>query len=468
VPANRTSRKPEILIALDRRGPRPLHVQIQQMLRQAIRARRLRPGAAVPSTRTLAEDLDVSRGVVVEAYEQLIAEGYLVASAGSATRVTASVRAAPEAHVEPPQAVFEFDFRPGAPDARSFPMEAWKRATRAGLQMLTPGHLGYGSPEGAMELRAALADYLARVREVVGSAHQLIICTGAAQGLGIAGRTLRKHGVTRVAIEDPGHPEIRRIVLEAGLATVAVPVDDEGLRVDVLERSRAEAVILSPAHQNPMGSVLSPLRRQHVLDWATRVSGYIVEDDYDAEYRYDRTAVGALQGLAPERILYVGSASKILAPGLRLGWLLIAGPLLSSAAELKRCLDNGSPVLEQLTYAHFVATGELDRHLRRMRRLYQSRRAALLKALSRQWPGCVVRGTAAGLHLVAVPPRPVDIPRVVSGAAARSVRLYPLSEYATRDRDQRGLVFGYASLSEAEIAEAFRRIPRGTGRRVSE
>jgi GntR family transcriptional regulator/MocR family aminotransferase len=264
--------------------------------------------------------------------------------------------------------------------------------------------------------------------------------------------------VRRLAVEDPGHPDIRRIVTDAGLRPVPVPVDADGLNVNLLDRARVQAVLVSPAHQNPIGAVLSPERRQQLLAWTARASAYVIEDDYDAEYRYDRAAVGALQGVAPERVIYVGSASKILAPALRLGWLLMDGSLLRSGIEWKRRADNGSPVLEQLTYASFVASGDLDRHLRRMRRVYRSRRQALLEALSVHCPDWSVLGAAAGLHFVAVPPGEVDIPRIVRRAAARSVRLYPLSDYTSGGRTRRGLIFGYARLPERDIAEAVRRM----------
>lgn len=413
----------------------------------------------MPSTRTLAGDLGVSRGVVVEAYEQLVAEGYLVANAGSLTRIASSIRATRVApRVERAPDPIEFDFRPGEPDVSSFPRQAWGRAARRAMQTLGPRHLGYGNAQGAIELRVALVDYLARVRGVAGPTQQMIICTGATQALSIAARALGEGGAQRLAVEDPGHHGIRRIVTDAGLQPVPVPVDGDGLNVSLLERANVQAVLVSPAHQNPIGGVLSPERRRQLLAWAARTSAHIIEDDYDAEYRYDRAAVGALQGIAPERVLYLGSASKILAPALRLGWLLMNGPLAERGIELKRRADNGSPVIEQLTYASFITSGELDRHLRRMRRLYQSRREALLDALSSHCPDWTVLGAAAGLHLVAVPPTHVDIARVVERAAARSVRLYPLSDYATDDPARRGLIFGYARLSERAIAEAVRRI----------
>ncbi len=457
---HRSSKRPELLLSVVRHQHLPMHRQILQALRDAIRERRLQPGEAVPSTRTLAADLGVSRGVVVEAYDQLIAEGYLISAPRASTRVSDFVRAPTPEPAEPESQRLEFDFRPGEPDLRAFPREAWRRSFREALESIEPGQLGYNDPRGVIQLRTAMADYLSRARGVVCSATQIVVCTGCAQGLSVAARVLRSRGVTRVALESPGHPEIRHIIEEAGLATARVPVDDDGLNVDRLEREQVQAVVVSPAHQNPMGGVLSPVRRQQLLMWASRVSGFVIEDDYDAEYRYDRPAVGSLQGLAPERVVYVGSASKILAPALRLGWLVLSGALLERAIEVKRRVDNGCPAVEQLTYARFVRSGELDRHLRRMRVQYRCRRDALLDAISRHCPGWKVRGAAAGLHCVAEIPKSVDLRRLVERSAARSVRLYPLSGYLSRSPMPHGLVFGYARLTEREIAEGVRRVGR--------
>jgi GntR family transcriptional regulator/MocR family aminotransferase len=460
VQVNRSSRRPELLVTLARGQRQPMHQQILQALREGIRSGRLRPGGVVPSTRTLAADLGVSRGVVVQAYDQLIAECYLVSTQRGATTVSDAISAP---HPEPAEAEsqgLEFDFRPGEPDLRAFPREAWRRAFREALASVEPTQLGYNDPRGVLQLRSAMVDYLSRARGVVATANQIVVCTGCAQGLSVAARVLRTQGVRRIALESPGHPEIRHIIEEAGLVTVPVPVDDHGLSVDCLERKRVEAVVVSPAHQNPLGAVLSPARRQQLLAWASRVSGLVIEDDYDAEYRYDRAAVGALQGLAPERVIYVGSASKILAPALRLGWLVLAGGLLERAIEVKRRVDNGCPALEQVTYAQFLRNGELDRHLRRMRNHYRSRRDALLEAMSRHCPGWTARGAAAGLHCVAEVPDSVDVRRLVEQSAARSVGLYPLSGYTGRPPIPHGLVFGYARLNEREIAEGVRRIGR--------
>lgn len=457
---DRSSRRPELLVTLARHQHLSMHQQILQALRDAIRARRLQPGGAVPSTRTLAADLGVSRGVVVQAYDQLIAEGYLISSPRAPTRVSDSVRAPTPEPTEPESQRFEFDFRPGEPDLRAFPREAWRRSFREALASIEPEQLGYNDPRGVIELRSAMADYLSRARGVVCTANQIVVCTGCAQGLSVAARVLRSRGVSRVALESPGHPEIQHIIEEAGLSTVPVAVDHDGLNIDCLERERAQAVVVSPAHQNPMGGVLSPARRQQLLAWASRVAGFVIEDDYDAEYRYDRATVGSLQGLAPERVVYVGSASKILAPALRLGWLVLGGALLERGIEVKRRVDNGCPALEQITYARFVRSGELDRHLRRMRGQYRCRRDALLDAISRHCPGWKIQGAAAGLHCVVEVPQAVDLGRLVERSAARSVRLYPLSGYTSRPPVPHGLVFGYARLSEREIAEGVKRVGR--------
>jgi len=435
-----------------------MHVQIERALRDAVRSGRLARGSAVPSTRTLAGDLGVSRGVIVEAYEQLVAEGYLASRPRSRTVVTEGGQIAPAPVQERTPAPPGFDFRPGLPDVTRFPREEWGRCVRRVLRALRAEHLGYGDPRGAFELRAALADYLGRVRGVVGGPDRVIVCTGFAQALGVIARALAGRGVRRLAMEDPGHPDQRRIVSDAGLVPIAVPVDDRGLRVDLLDRVDAQAALVSAAHQFPTGSVLAPERRHDLLAWAGRRDAVIVEDDYDAEYRYDRAPVGALQGLAPDRVVYAGSASKILAPGLRLGWLVSPPALVGRAAEIKKYADLGTPALEQLVYAEFLRSGELDRHLRRMRRTYGRRRDALLAALARRCPGWKPQGAAAGLHLVVELPRGLDEAAVTRHAATRSVRVYPLGEYRVATHGPPALVLGYGGLAESAIRAGVSRL----------
>src|SRR5579872_260087 len=285
---NRTTRQPEILLEVDRTsGAGPMRQQIENALREAVQTGRLLAGNSVPSTRTLARDLGVSRGVVTEAYEQLIAEGYLVTLCSVRTTVAAFAHAKPVRVKQPPATRYQYDFRPGVPDLLHFPVEPWIRSMRRALRRLRAVNLDYGDPLGTAELRVALADYLARVRGVVASPESILISTGFAQGLGLVARSLIRHGIAHVAVEDPSHPEMRRILLDAGLNIVGVPVDEHGVRVDLLTRTGARAVLLTPAHQFPTGCVLSAPRRRELLVWTSRADAYVIEDDYDAEYRYD-------------------------------------------------------------------------------------------------------------------------------------------------------------------------------------
>jgi GntR family transcriptional regulator/MocR family aminotransferase len=440
------------LLPLADRSRGALHAQLERGLREAIREGRLRAGAPLPSTRTLAGDLGISRGVVVEAYEQLTAEGFLTTRPRGRT-VVAGGTLVPRGEVPIAAAgAVRFDFRPGLPELRHFPREELSRAARAVFRQLRPQQLAYGEPAGLMDLRQPLGEYLSRVRGVVARPAQVIVCTGFTQALVVAARTLARRGVRRVAMEDPGHPDQRRLVVEAGLEPVPIPVDELGLRVDLLARSRARAVVVTPAHQFPRGCVLDPRRRRDLLDWAATRDGFVIEDDYDAEYRYDRSPVGALQGLAPARVLYAGSASKSLAPALRLGWLVMPDALLATASEVKKLADLGTPSLEQLIYADLMHRGGIDRHLRRMRGLYRRRRDALLRALDRHCPGWAPQGAAAGLHLLVELPAGSDERALAQAAEQHSVRVYPCSDYRTTSGPP-ALVLGYACLSEREIGQ---------------
>ena len=436
-----------------------MHVQIERALRDAARSGRLAPGAALPSSRTLARDLGISRGVVVEAYQQLVAEGFLETLPASRTVIARGVgRASPDA-TEAPSAGMKFDFRPGLPDLTLFPREDWGRAAWRVIRELRPHQLDYGDPRGTRELRSALAHYLGRARGVVSGASRVVVCSGFAQALGIVARGLASLGVRRLAMEDPGHPDQRRIVSQAGLTPVGVPVDQHGLVTDRLAGTRAKAALVSPAHQFPTGSVLAPDRRRALLAWAERESAFVIEDDYDAEYRYDRAPVGALQGLAPDRVVYAGSASKILAPALRLGWLVVPPSLVEVTAEIKKWSDLGSSFIEQIVLAAFLQEGSLDRHLRRMRMVYRMRRDALLDALARHRREWIPYGAAAGLHLMVALPAGTSEHDVAVAAAKRSIRLYPMRQYAFGRRvHPPAVVMGYAGLTEREIGVGMARL----------
>jgi GntR family transcriptional regulator / MocR family aminotransferase len=457
VSEGRTTRPLEVLLSV-RRGPGSLRRQVEQELRGAIRSGRLQAGTALPSTRVLASQLGVSRGVVVEAYDQLVAEGYLLARQGSATRIAETAAAATAARraEQAPQRL-RYDFRPGVPALDTFPRTAWLTSLRKTLREVPHAALGYGDPRGLPTLRDALAAYLGRVRGVVADPERVLVCSGFAQGLGLVCRTLRRGGATRFAVEDPSHLGQRGIVAHAGLQPVAVPVDERGLRVALLAESQADAVLVTPAHQFPTGAVLAPERRAALVEWAQQHDAVIVEDDYDAEYRYDREPIGALQGLAPEHVIYAGSASKTLAPGLRLGWLVLPGRLLAAVANEKALDDLASPALEQLAFADLLARGEVDRHLRRNRVRYRARRDALVAALAVHLPQVSVGGIAAGLHVVAELPAETDEAAVVAAARERSVGVYGMADYRlSGSLGPAALVLGYGALGERAIQAGIR------------
>jgi GntR family transcriptional regulator/MocR family aminotransferase len=446
-----------VLVQLSREEPVALHRQIEASIRDAIRAGRLSRGASLPPTRVLAADLGVSRGVVVEAYQQLVAEGYLTSRTGSFTRVAIGWEpAAPPAPPSPARAT-KIDFCPCRADVSHFPRTAWLRSVRRVLREAPDDQLGSAGGRGASALRQALAEYLNRVRGTSARPEDVVVCTGFAQGIALVVDVLARAGAKRLAVEDPcADDDAVPVARAAGLEVVGVPVGDDGIRVDALDRVKADALVLTPSHQWPTGAVLSADARAAVLRWAERRGALIVEDDYDAEYRYDRAPIGAIQGLAPERVVYAGTASKTLAPGLRLGWLDPPASLVGAIAEAKTLADRGSPVLDQLAFADFLARGEFDRHLRRMRPLYRRRRDVLLAALGERIPELEPAGIAAGLHLVAYLPEDVDEAAVVAAATRHGVAVESLAPYRIAHVGRPGLVFGYAALEESAIVEGVR------------
>lgn len=445
----------DLLVELDRRAEAALHEQLERALREAIRTGRMRAGSRLPSSRGLAGQLGVSRGVVTAAYEQLVAEGYLETRQGAPVRVASGVRAQPPRPPSPSlQQTHAYDFSPGLPDLAGFPRNRWLRSLRRAWRETALDAVGYGDPRGAPELREALADYLGRVRGAAPDPEHAIVCTGFRQGLSLTCRWLRANGIERVALEEPGWHAQRLIVEEAGLAVVPVPVDEEGIDVAALRDSGADAVVVTPAHQFPTGAVLSARRRAVLIDWVERGDRLIVEDDYDAELCDER--VGALQGLAPDRVLYIGSASKRLAPGMRLGWMLPPSWMSWALISAKAIEDAGSEIASQLALADFIARGELERHLRRMRLRYAARRAALLAALARELPEWRPLRSGGGLHLMAVVPGGIDEPALLTAAARRRVGLEGLSLHSYTGDSPPGVVLGHAYLAEPAIDHGIR------------
>jgi GntR family transcriptional regulator / MocR family aminotransferase len=446
-----------LLLSIERNDELPLHEQVETAIREGIRAGRLAAGSTLPSSRSLATELGISRGVVTEAYGQLAAEGYLVTRQGAPVRVAKAVRpATPRLPARSLLPSFAFHFHPGLPDLAGFPRDRWLQSLRVAWRRAPIDAVGYPDPRGVPGLRQALADYLGRVRGVVADPEQTVICTGFSQAFSLLCRWLAERGTERIALEDPGWHSHRLIAEQAGLGVVPIAVDADGLRVDALEASGASAVVLTPAHQFPTGSVLSSERRTALIEWAEREERLIVEDDFDAEYRYDRAGVGALQGLAPEHVAYIGSASKRLAPGMRLGWALLPSWLAWELIPMKAIEDAGSEVVGQLALQDFIERGELDRHIRRTRLLYQRRREVLLRALRRRLPEAIAGEGAAGLYESVALPDGVDEAAFVAAAAARGVGVEGLALHSFTPDSAPGLVLGFGCLSEPEIERGVR------------
>lgn len=436
---------------------------LQAALREAVRTGRLAPGTRLPSSRELAADLGVSRGLVTEAYEQLAAEGYLRSGRGAGTWVGDAVRSArPRARdLAPRSPGARADFLPGTPDLSLFPRAAWAAAQRGVLAELPHQALGYPDPRGLPRLRTALAELLARRRGVVADPERIVVVSGVAQAATLLGFVLHARGVRTVGVEDPGSPQHNALYASAGIGAVPLPLDAEGLAMGPLREAGVRVVVTTPSHQFPSGIAYSARRRAALLDWARSLEGLVVEDDYDGDFRYDRAPVGALQGLDPERVAYTGSVSKSLAPGLRLGWLLIPRALAEEVVERKRTMDLGHPTLDQAVFARLVERGDYDRQLRRCQRAYRERRDALVSALEEDFPGTEVSGIAAGLHVIATLPDahgPLDL--FMSRVTAAGVSVRPLADHGRVPDDRVRLVLGYAHLSPARIREGVRLMAR--------
>ena len=461
-------------------------------LREAIADGRLGVGSRLPATRVLATELGVSRGVVTEAYRRLIEDGHVAGRGRAGTTVLAAplpgggrptslghgpsavgvadsgpaiggqagpgaVRGAEVFGDEPGDEVFDslrmatarIDLSPGVPDLAAFPRTAWLRAERAVLDDLSPAAFGYGDPRGAPRFREAVATWLGRYRGIGVDPGEVIVVAGVAQALSLLAQVLRRDGIDTLAVEDPGSLGARQHLASTGLRLPPVAVDDDGLRVDELVASGAPAVLVTPAHQFPTGVVLGGHRRRELIGWADD-GGLVIEDDYDAEHRYDRPPVAALRALLAERVCYTGSVSKILAPALRVGWTVVPRRYHDDVVAAKRWADLGNAVLPQLVLAELMASGELERHLRQIRRRHRRRRDAMIDALRTSMPQATVHGAAAGLHLMVT--LDVDDTALAAAALERGVKVQPLSWHRQRPGAS-GLVLGYAARPAGEITD---------------
>lgn len=472
--------------------------QVYTGLRRAILAGELAAGARLPSTRTLAHDLDVSRNTVLLAYDQLLAEGYVEGRTGSGTYVAralpdvapASARARKRrTSVKPPalsaygrrlagivagarspvEERLPYDFRYGAPTVEEFPHAVWRTLLARHARAATMASMTYGPREGLPELRRAIADYLHRVRAVACDAEHVLVVNGAQQALDLIARVLVDADDT-VVLEDPSYIGARSVFHAAGARLVSVPVDDEGLDATRLPRAaaRARLAYVTPSHQFPTGVVMSLRRRLALLEWARKGDAWVVEDDYDSEYRYEGRPIEAVQGLdGAGRVIYVGTMSKVLYPALRLGYLVLPPALVEPFRAAKWAVDRHSPTLEQQVLADFIAEGHFERHLRRSRTRHAARRATLLCALEATLGDRVeVIGANTGKHVVVwlrdLPAR--SVPRLVTEARRDGVGVYSVAPYYATPPPRAGLILGYTPLEESRIAEGIHRLAAAVDR----
>ncbi|WP_377270926.1 PLP-dependent aminotransferase family protein [Peterkaempfera sp. SMS 1(5)a] len=453
-----------------------VRVALESALREAVRSGRLAAGSRLPSSRVLARDLGLARNTVADAYGQLVAEGWLTSRQGSGTRVADQAEPGPPPPRRPLRRpdigdpfepypsdgpAFPYNLRPGSPDLSLFPRGAWLAAARRALESAPHHALGYTDPQGTPELRRALAGYLARTRGVRTDPDLLVVCTGYTQAVGLLGRAVAALGGRRIAVESLGFPDTRGGLRATGVTVERLPLDRDGARTDLLGQE-VDAALLTPAHQFPTGVPLHPDRRTAAVAWARATGGVVVEDDYDGEFRYDRQPVGALQGLAPDHVVYAGTASKSLVPGLRLAWLAVPPRLLEAVVEQKRLADRLSPVLDQLTLAELIGSGGYDRQVRRARLHYRRRRDRLAAELARHAPDVAVTGIAAGLHAVLeLPPRLADEAALTARAAEAGVALTVLDRFREADDPDRcppALVVGYGTPPDHAFPGALERL----------
>ncbi len=476
---------PLLMIAVDRTSDAPMHRQVYDQIRDAILGGRLPPGRRLPSTRALADELGVSRNTVLAAFDQLFAEGYTEGQVGSGTRVSRvlpedvlAARTAAEARIEKataPEVVLSEKgrallgakprvhrsmkgdaFRPGLPEIDRFPWTQWSRMVAKFWRNPPRKLVSYGDPGGHMPLRAAIADYLRAVRGLVCDAEQVIVTAGAQQAIDLAARALLDPG-DKVWIEDPGYAGIRGVLTATESELVPLPVDDQGLVVtDGIRRAPdARMTVVTPSHQYPLGPVMSLARRLELLEWATESGAWILEDDYDSEYRYAGRPLSALQGLdSTGRVIYVGTFSKVMFPAIRLGYMVVPPALAEPIIRIRRSLDDQTAIVMQPILTEFIESGHFAAHIRRMRILYAERQKVLIDAVRLHLSDVLdIEPDEAGMHVVAMirPDAGLVDADIATAAAASGLSVYPLSEFYVGTPDRNGLVLGYAGSEARDI-----------------
>ena len=446
----------DLLLRLDRSRRAPVSRQLEEQMRGAIRSGALVADEQLPSTRVLAEDLGVSRGVILRVYGQLAAEGYICLRQGAAPTVRAGGL---DTRTLPPRngGGVVYDLRPHLPDVASFPRQPWLRAVRESLAQARVADLGYSDPAGLWDLRVAVANYLSRTRGVAAHPAQTLITAGSTHSISLLSRVLARRGDRRMAFENPSHRLLRAVAAMGGQTVVRAAIDEAGVHPDTIDR--AESLVVSPAHQFPTGVVLAPQRRTALVDWAQQGDILILEDDYSAEFRYDGAPTGALQSLAPDHVVYLGSTGKTFAPALRLGWMVLPEALVDDVSrELAYNMLHVSG-LDQLAFARFLQCGDFDRHLRRMRQVYGARRNFITGLLAEFLPDHEVRGIAGGLHVVLGMPSHSAAASVRLEAQVLGIGIDSIDQHSFADSaGPAGLVIGYGALPEPTLEQALRRL----------
>lgn len=462
-------------IPIERSSTKPLIRQVYEHIRAQILCGALEGGVQLPSTRELAATLHISRNVVLEAYDQLLAEGYIESRAGSGTYVIEGIhfeKGPGGSDLSPNLSVSSFqtrnhpiDFRSGLPALDLFPRKQWSQLAQQVYTTAEPAVFGYDNPEGRPELRTALARYLQRTRGVSCQPAHILILSGASQAFSLLNKLLLSPN-DGIVIEDPVNYEVQLILSSSGAQLFPVPVDEHGIQTDLLPLAKQpRCILVTPSHQFPQGGILPIQRRLHLLQFARTVDCYVVEDDYDSEFRYVGSPISSLQGLCPERVIYIGTLSKILSPALRLGYLVLPTELIERARSIKRLLDLHSPSLEQLILAQFIESGHLERHIVRMKRVYQKRRHILITQLQRHFSDQVeIVGDATGLHLVARFSQVTFTPETIAAIERTGVRVYPVERHAiAKDQHLHDIILGYGHLSPAQIEQGIGQIKLALG-----
>lgn len=460
-----------IWINIERNGPIPLSKQIYREIKAQILEGKLCAGEKLPSTRSLSCYLSVSRNVVMEAYEQLYAEGYTDSRQGSGTRVAEGIYLLKGRYNKPEISTLKqqnavckdiINFRSGVPALDMFPKREWGRLLSRVCEEAEADFLGYCESEGSMELRKELSEYLFRVRGINSCPEQIIITTGATQGAALMAQLLYSPGA-EMAVEDPTNYGLLKVISSPGYAVTAIPADKNGIKTELIDRAKKfEFIYVTPSHQFPLGGILNIKRRIELVSFARNTGTYIIEDDYDSEFRYEGPPVSSLYELDPERVIYIGSFSKILAPALRLGYIILPGALLKRYKSLKKYSDVHTASLEQLALSRFIADGKLDKHITRMKKVYLERQKVLLRELDKRFGGkYTVMGQSTGLHLVAEFEGLEFEKNLLDAARENGVKLYTVEFHAIRKGNHKNkIIMGYGHLDSEKIIEGISRLEK--------